>query len=120
MTPTIRYEWCGVIADAELVTLTESYGGRLDVGWWDRVRPHSLGWVTARLRDGTAAGFVNVAWDGAHHAFLLDTKVRADLQRHKIGRPARATPTSLPPSSAARYKPNAQTSIEPASSEGTS
>lgn len=82
---SIDYLWRGEISDAELVALTDSYGGMSSVGWWDRIRPYSLGWVAARLSTGEAAGFVNVAWDGCDHAFLIDTKVRADLQRHGIG-----------------------------------
>jgi len=40
------------------------------------VEQHSLDWVCAR--DGSAlAGFVNVAWDGDVHAFILDTLVVA-------------------------------------------
>jgi GNAT superfamily N-acetyltransferase len=81
----IDFEWRGDISDAELVALTESYGGNSEVGWWDRIRPYSLGWVTARVPSGEAAGFVNVAWDGGDHAFLIDTKVRADLSRRGIG-----------------------------------
>jgi ribosomal protein S18 acetylase RimI-like enzyme len=30
-------------------------------------------------------GFVNVAWDGGIHAFLLDTTVHPDFQRRGIG-----------------------------------
>jgi hypothetical protein len=30
-------------------------------------------------------GFVNVAWDGGDHAFLLDTKTRGDLQHRGVG-----------------------------------
>jgi ribosomal protein S18 acetylase RimI-like enzyme len=41
--------------------------------------------VTARSGDGTLIGFVNVAWDGGDHAFLIDTKVRPDHQRRGIG-----------------------------------
>jgi len=40
--------------------------------------------VTARTADGRLAGFVNVAWDGGDHAFLLDTKTRGELQRRGI------------------------------------
>jgi GNAT superfamily N-acetyltransferase len=69
----------------ELVEPTRSYGGNSVPGWWDRIRPHSLGWVTARLDDWTLVGFVNVAWDGCDHSFLLDTKVRSDQQRRGIG-----------------------------------
>ncbi|MEV6138264.1 GNAT family N-acetyltransferase [Nocardia sp. NPDC051990] len=54
-------------------------------GWWDRVRGHSLGWVSAHGDDGLLIGFVNVAWDGADHAFLLDTKVRPEHQHRGIG-----------------------------------
>jgi ribosomal protein S18 acetylase RimI-like enzyme len=67
------------------VALTDSYGGRSEAGWWDRIRPYSLGWVTARSDDGTLIGFVNVAWDGGDHAFLIDAKVRPDHQRRGIG-----------------------------------
>ena len=81
----IRFAWRAEAADDELVTLTLSYGGRAEPGWWDRIRPHSLGWVTARSADGTLVGFVNVAWDGGDHAFLLDTKVHPDHQRRGIG-----------------------------------
>ena len=44
----------------------------------------SLTWVTAF--DGeTLVGFVNVAWDGGVHAFLLDTTVHPDWRRCGIG-----------------------------------
>ena len=81
----VDYAWRGDAADEELVALTLSYGGNAEAGWWDRIRPHSLGWVTARTGDGWLVGFVNVAWDGGDHAFLIDTKVRLDLQRRGIG-----------------------------------
>jgi GNAT superfamily N-acetyltransferase len=81
----VTYEWRGEITDDEMVALVESFGGNAEAGWWDRIRPHSLGWVVARLDDGSVAGFVNVAWDGGDHAFLVDTKVRADLHRRGIG-----------------------------------
>ena len=80
-----NFEWRGELSDAEVVDLVESHGGRAEVGWWDRIRPHSLGWVVARDDDGTVVGFVNVAWDGGDHAFLLDTKTRTDHQRRGIG-----------------------------------
>jgi GNAT superfamily N-acetyltransferase len=82
---TIEYVWRGDISDAELVSLTDSYGGNSAAGWWDRIRPFSLGWVVGRTGTGEAVAFVNVAWDGCDHAFLIDTKVRADLQRQGIG-----------------------------------
>jgi hypothetical protein len=45
---------------------------------------HSLGWVVAR--DGAElVGFVNVAWDGGVHAFVLDTIVASSAVRSGIG-----------------------------------
>jgi len=81
----LRFAWRAEVTDDELVTLTRSHGGTPQAGWWDRIRPYSLGWVTARAIDGTLIGFVNVAWDGSDHAFLIDTKVRPDHQRQGIG-----------------------------------
>jgi hypothetical protein len=79
VTSEISYRWRSNITDEELVVLTDSYAGSSERGWWDRIRPHSLGWVTAHLADETPVGFVNVALDGGDHAFLIDAKVRADL-----------------------------------------
>ena len=81
----VRFAWRGEATDDELVTLTLSHGGAAQAGWWDRIRLHSLGWVTARINNGALIGFVNVAWDGGDHAFLIDTKVRPDQQRRGIG-----------------------------------
>jgi GNAT superfamily N-acetyltransferase len=77
--------WRGAVTDAEIVDLVESHGGASEVGWWDRIRPHSLGWVSAREDvDGLLVGFVNVAWDGGDHAFLIDTKTRGSHQHRGI------------------------------------
>lgn len=78
-------DWCGPVSDAEIVDLTESHGGNPEPGWWDRIRGHSLGWVSARSREGQLVGFVNVAWDGGGHAFLIDTKTRPSHQRQGLG-----------------------------------
>lgn len=77
------YDWRGPVTDDEMVDLVRSHGGTPEIGWWDRVREHSLGWVTARI-DGRLVGFVNVAWDGGDHAFLLDTKTHGEHQRRGI------------------------------------
>jgi GNAT superfamily N-acetyltransferase len=44
----------------------------------------SFTWVTAHA-GGTLVGFVNVAWDGGVHFFLLDTTVHPHWQRQGIG-----------------------------------
>jgi GNAT superfamily N-acetyltransferase len=55
-----------------------------DDGWWARVNRHSLGWVCAR-DEGVLVGFVNVAWDGGAHAFVLDTVVSTSVRRQGVG-----------------------------------
>jgi ribosomal protein S18 acetylase RimI-like enzyme len=81
----VAYRWRGPLTDAEMVELVREHGGRAEEGWWDRIRSQSLGWLVARAADGSMVGFVNVAWDGGDHAFLLDPKVRRDAQRRGIG-----------------------------------
>lgn len=82
---SIRYGWRGPITDDEMIDLVRSHGGHAVAGWWDQVKRHSLGWVDARDRDGILVGFVNVAWDGGDHAFLIDTKTRGSHQHRGIG-----------------------------------
>lgn len=82
----IRYEWRGQFDNAELSALhAAGFDHRvLDEDWNAVLRRHSLGWVCAY--DGSElVGFVNVAWDGGVHAFVLDTLVRADHGRRGIG-----------------------------------
>jgi len=81
----VTYRWRGPLTDAEMVELVNAHGGRAAVGWWDRIRPHSLGWVTARDSNGALVGFVNVATDGGDHAFLLDTKTHGRDQHKGVG-----------------------------------
>src|SRR5262249_10371979 len=83
-TLDVQCAWRDEVSDDEMMQLVRAHGGHPSPGWWDRIRPHSLGWVTARARDGMLVGFVNVAWDGCDHAFLLDTKTRSDRQRRGI------------------------------------
>ena len=76
--------WRGPLSDAEMADLVASYGGTPVAGWWDTIRPHSFGWVTARAPDDVVVGFVNVVTDGGDHAFLIDTKTRGAFQRRGI------------------------------------
>lgn len=80
----IAFRVCPAIGDSTL--------NRLFAAAWPDYRPRefanvlrrSLAWVGAY--DGeTLIGFVNVAWDGGLHAFLLDTTVHSGHQRRGIG-----------------------------------
>jgi GNAT superfamily N-acetyltransferase len=82
---SVTLAWRAPVSDEELVELTRSHGGNPEPGWWNRVGEHSLGWVTARDPGGLLVGFVNVAWDGGDHAFLIDTKTRPSHQRQGLG-----------------------------------
>jgi GNAT superfamily N-acetyltransferase len=82
----ITYEWRGAFTSTEASALHAEAFGHRDAArdWRDQVERHSLGWVCAR--DGAdLAGFVNVAWDGGAHAFILDTMVAARVHRQGIG-----------------------------------
>jgi len=89
MTVEPAYEWRGSFTNAELNELhAEGFGhDLLEYDWHGQVEQHSLGWVCAREPAGGAlVGFVNVAWDGGSHAFVLDTLVPAAQRRRGIGR----------------------------------
>jgi GNAT superfamily N-acetyltransferase len=85
----VVYAWLGDFANPEVNALhAEAFDHPVyDDDAWDwraQVERHSLGWVTAR--DGEVlVGFVNVAWDGSVHAFVLDTMVATSARRHGIG-----------------------------------
>lgn len=85
VTDAISYTWRGPVTDDEMVELVESYGGNSAVGWWDQIQRHSLGWVAAHNGQGLLVGFVNVAWDGGDHAFLIDTKTRGTHRHRGVG-----------------------------------
>jgi hypothetical protein len=82
----VSFHWRGDFDNAEVNELhAEAFGhGVLEDDWQGQVREHSLGWVCARGGD-RLVGFVNVAWDGGVHAFVLDTMVRAGDTRQGIG-----------------------------------
>jgi GNAT superfamily N-acetyltransferase len=75
-------EWRAAFENDELNALhAEAFDhALLTEDWWGQVNRHSLGWVCLR-RAGRLIGFVNVAWDGGVHAFLLDTMVAHDERR---------------------------------------
>ncbi len=80
-----------VILTANLPVSNENLNGLRTAAWkrvgdqdWESILQRSLGWVCATDGD-RLVGFVNVAWDGGAHAFLLDTTVDCAYQRRGIG-----------------------------------
>ncbi|MFE6717807.1 GNAT family N-acetyltransferase [Streptomyces albidoflavus] len=82
----ITYEWRGEVDNAALNALhAEGFGYAVgEVDWSARLRRHSLGWVCA-WEAGRLVGFVNVAWDGGAHAFLLDAVVAQRCRSNGVG-----------------------------------
>lgn len=78
-------EWRGQFESADVEGLhAEGFGHAVvDFDWRGQVERHSLGWVTARIGD-ELIGWVNVAWDGAGHAFILDTVVAKSGRRQGV------------------------------------
>jgi GNAT superfamily N-acetyltransferase len=52
--------------------------------WASRLSRHALTWIGA-FGDGSLTGFVQVAWDGGAHAFVLDTMVDPSARGLGIG-----------------------------------
>jgi GNAT superfamily N-acetyltransferase len=70
----------GPSLNALFATAWEGYGD-YDAG---PVLRRSLAWVCA-YHGGRLVGFVNLAWDGGAHAFILDTVVAPEHGRRGIG-----------------------------------
>lgn len=52
--------------------------------WARQLQQHALTWIGAFAGE-QLIGFIQVAWDGGAHAFLLDTAVDPDRQHQGIG-----------------------------------
>jgi GNAT superfamily N-acetyltransferase len=81
----IHYRTSPAVTNDELNAL-------FDVAWqehtWRDFNPvlnRSLAFVCAYYEE-RLVGFVNLAWDGGYHAFILDTTVHPDFRRRGIGR----------------------------------
>ena len=83
--PPVITQWRGPFENGEVNLLhAECFEHRLfEDDWWTQVNHFSLGWVCLR-RSGKLIGFVNVAWDGGVHAFVLDTMITAASRRRGL------------------------------------
>lgn len=82
--PAPEYVWRGSFENMEVERLhAEAFDHSISDHDWNAQLERSLGWVTARS-DNLLVGFVNVAWDGGVHAFILDTMVSINQRRRGI------------------------------------
>jgi hypothetical protein len=83
----IAYEWRGAFDDDSLSDLHAQGFDHpvLSEAWRAQLERQSLGWVCA-FDDDQLVGFVNVAWDGGTHAFVLDTLLTDDARRRGVDR----------------------------------
>jgi ribosomal protein S18 acetylase RimI-like enzyme len=84
VTADVRIERRTALDPAQLQALFAAAWGKPKPGY-ERVFAHSFTWVSA-TSGKDLVGFVNVAWDGDVHFFLLDATVHPAWQRRGIGR----------------------------------
>ena len=80
----ISYELAPTLSDDALNSLFADAWPHHERSHFAPMLARSLTYVAA-CADRRLIGFVNVAWDGGQHAFLLDTTVHPDYRRRGIG-----------------------------------
>jgi GNAT superfamily N-acetyltransferase len=81
-----QFIWRGDFTNSELNALhAEAFAHAVEeTDWHHQLHSYSLGWVIARAGPALI-GFVNLAWDGGAHAFMLDTMVSRQVARTGVG-----------------------------------
>lgn len=82
--PQVEYRINPPVTNQDLNALFANAWPNHNTGDFTPTLKKSLGYICAYQGD-RLVGFVNVAWDGGQHAFLLDTTVHQDMQRQGIG-----------------------------------
>jgi GNAT superfamily N-acetyltransferase len=82
---TIVYSVSPPVSNTQLNTLFASAWDGHTESDFGQMLAHSLAYICA-YSGPELVGFVNLAWDGGIHAFLLDTTVHKEWQRRGIGR----------------------------------
>jgi GNAT superfamily N-acetyltransferase len=83
--PAVSFRLDAPVTNDELNALFAAAWPDFDRRDFGPILRRSLAYVCAYHAE-QLCGFVNLAWDGGVHAFLLDTTVHPDLQRRGIGR----------------------------------
>jgi GNAT superfamily N-acetyltransferase len=81
----VRYQRNPILNNRQLNELSAASWDTPSDSDFNPILERSLGYIGAF--DGELfIGFINIAWDGCEHAFLLDTMVRPEFRRQGIGR----------------------------------
>jgi GNAT superfamily N-acetyltransferase len=80
----IEFQMAPPLTEAQLAKLLEEEWGEGAAQGYGRALERSLTYVAA-FQDGTLVGFVNLAWDGNLHAFIVDAIVRETMRGRGIG-----------------------------------
>jgi GNAT superfamily N-acetyltransferase len=83
-TGDVEYRMKPPLTEEQLEPLFREGFVESDVQGYARVLERSLTWVGA-FHNGELIGFVNLAWDGKEHAFLLDAVVRERVRNRGVG-----------------------------------
>ena len=81
----VAYRFDPPVSSAELDELFAASWCRHEPRDWNPVLKRSLVYLCA-YRGRHLVGFVNVAWDGGVHGFILDTTVHPEMRWRGIGR----------------------------------
>ena len=79
----ITYALKPALSDAQIKPLFKAAWADEDNASYEEVLRRSLAYICAYDKE-RLVGFVNVAWDGGVHAFILDTTVHPDYQRQGV------------------------------------
>ncbi|WP_457325856.1 GNAT family N-acetyltransferase [Roseateles sp. P5_E11] len=82
--PAIEYKLSPPLGDLELNELFSASWANHCPATFQPVLRSSMAYVCA-YRGAELVGYVNVAWDGKTHAFVLDPTVHPSCRRHGIG-----------------------------------
>lgn len=82
--PIIRYQISDELTDEALNALYLACWPEHRPGAYRKILDRSLLFVTAHYGE-QLVGFVNLAWDGGEHTFLLDTTVHPEFRHRGIG-----------------------------------
>lgn len=80
----VTYKVSAVITDGEMNSLHSASWLGHEAQQFGHVLERSLAYVTAYAED-RLVGFVNLAWDGGEHSFVLDTLVNPQYGHRGIG-----------------------------------